>query len=209
MDTQMLAWRLWMRTVDRALAAVVVSLIPVVAQAQDWSGAYAAVTLSDTTVSLDEYRDGTLLENYAMEGRSGGLAVGYNLQNGNWVYGAELAYSAGEVGLVRRPADNYLDGMVDLKARAGYAAGKVLWYGSVGWAQAGRYYAGPVPNEPVTASGVTYGLGVEALLTDRVFAGIEMQQRDLKIDEGEIGGFLTDREDYDVRTVTLRLGMRF
>lgn len=47
------------------------------------------------------------------------------------------------------------------------------------------------------------------MLSERLFAGVEVQRRELEIDKGEIGGFPENRDEYDLQTVTLRLGMRF
>lgn len=126
-----------MRPISGCLGTAVLSLLPVLALAQDWSGPDASVTLSGNTADYSSFA-AFGVRTFDLEGATAGLAAGYNLQTGNWVLGGEVAYSAGEIALNVYPANNYLDGMLELKARVGYAPGKLLWYGTLGWARSDR-----------------------------------------------------------------------
>ena len=189
--------------------AAIVALSPGLAEAQDWSGAYGALGSANVSGYEEWFRNGVPSGTWGNEGRLTSLAIGYNLQDGGVVYGAELGYSTGKITFAGLLPDNYLDGMVDLKARIGFATGKVLFYGTLGWASTDRYFAGPVTNDPISTSGISYGLGIDVMVNDRMFVGLEAQQRNLSNDRGDIGGSPNESFDYTVRTVGLRVGFKF
>lgn len=198
-----------MKSILHAGLLAVSTLIPSSAMSQDWSGPYAALGYSNASGSVDEYSSGTLLDSYDLDGSQGQLLLGYKAQRGNWVFGGELAYGFGKIELSTLPADNYMDGMLDLKGRVGFANGRVLWFGSLGWSRTEMSFAGPVTNEPVSTSGLTYGLGADVMVTERIFAGIELQQRNLDIGQGDLGGFPTTALESDLRSVNVRIGISF
>jgi hypothetical protein len=143
------------------------------------------------------------------EGNLAALFLGYNLQRGSVVFGAELGVSGGTITFENINPLNKFDGMVDLKARIGYATGKVLVYGSLGYVRTDRSFAGPVSNDPIATTGVSFGLGVDAMVGERLFVGLEALQRNLTTDEGDVGGFPSLSFDNHVNTVSLRVGYRF
>ena len=90
--------------------------------------------------------------------------------------------------------------VVDLKARLGFAANRVLFYGVLGYSDA-----------PFDDSGVGYdtkglvtGLGADFAVSQRVTMGLEYLHRDLSGDNG-LGTSL----DSSLDTVSLRVGLSF
>lgn len=182
------------------------------ANAQDWTGAYGVVGVSSISGSVQDFSLGSPTSNSDLDGNLTTLAIGYNLQSGSLVYGGELAYSSGNTTFPDFPAfpdGNFLDGMIDLKGRVGYAAGKMLWYGTIGYSRTDRTFAGPVTNDPIKLDGMSFGVGVDMMVSDRMLVGLEFQQRNLSLDEGEIGGFPASSSDYEVKTIGVRIGYRF
>ena len=185
--------------------------VPMV-HAEDWSGAYGALGVSSINGGVQDFSNGAPSSSSDLDGDLTTLAVGYNLQKGSLVYGGEIAFSSGNTTFPDFPSfpdGNFLDGMIDLKGRVGYAAGKMLWYGTIGYSRTDRTFAGPVTNDPIKLDGMSFGLGVDVMISDRLTAGLEFQQRNLSNDEGEIGGYPAISNDYEVRTVGVRIGYRF
>ena len=97
--------------------------------------------------------------------------------------------------------------ILDVKARAGYAIGSALVYGAVGYSSAdfGEDYAAPATN---SMTGFGYGVGVDLMITEKIFAGLEYYTRTLD-------GALTYPVDPlytvegNVTTITARVGMNF
>jgi outer membrane immunogenic protein len=190
---------------------LVLAAIPGIAGAEDWSGPYAGVSLADVTGAYEEFLigDPTPEDPWQTDRLSGGTTgafIGYNFQRGDLVFGAELAYARGEVGL-ETFTSNWLDAHLDLKARAGVAAGRTLVYGVVALSSADRYAA--VLDDPLRVSGTGLGLGMDVLLGDRGFMGLEVLRRKLSFDEGDIPVFPGLSGDHRTTSVTLRGGIRF
>lgn len=167
-------------------------VVPVVVapQVADWSGFYAGLGYGKAIGSLD---DGTSTDFEDGTGVSG--FVGYNWQSGNVVYGGELAYTGlNDMTLTGAP-DTKLNNAVDLKARVGYAAGRVMPYLSLGYSMAKLDVGGTSSD----LTGVSYGLGVDYLVTDNVFIGADYTKRELS----------GDGYDADPSTFGLRIGYKF
>lgn len=192
------------------VVAALVAMAPLAATAQDWTGAYGALGFANTGGGVDEFNAGVAGTSLPLDGHQRSIALGYNMQNGALVYGGELSISSGK-SFVEGVSDlNYVSGVIDLKGRLGYATGKFLIYGTLGFAKADRNFANPaVTNNPVGVNGLSYGLGVDMMVSDRVFAGMEYLERSLDVGEGDIGGFPTFSYDQTLRSVGLRVGMRF
>ena len=96
----------------------------------------------------------------------GGLQLGYNLQSGNLVYGAEgdISFSDDTFGSIR--------------GRAGFAAGQALFYGTVGIA---------IDDDD---EGLVAGGGVEYKVAGNASIGVEALHYDLDDDETVIRGRL-------------------
>jgi len=142
--------------------------------AYDWTGPYWGGLLG---YGWANFRDG------AATTGSGWLAggyLGYNVQTpGNWVYGLEGdAMWSGIGGSNGNVAS--LDYLTTLRARAGYAMGDFLIYGTGGLAVAGGSTIGPGPTPgSATHVGWTVGAGIEAALAQNITARVEYNYVDL------------------------------
>ena len=192
-------------------SSVPVSVAPVavaapVAAATDWSGFYfgglvsfdsgptTAHTISTSTdFDPDELDPAT---NY-------GVFAGYNKQMGSFVLGGELAYSTGTYVGVAYPTTVW-DYMADVKARAGYSLGRAMVYGVVGYSFS-DLATGPIE---YNATGISYGAGVDFMITDRIFLGAEYLSRDLKgVNVANPGSDV--RIDGVIQSAAIRVGMNF
>lgn len=187
-----------------SMDAPVIPPSPVVAaQAPDWGGFYAGAFASfDAGSTFDYYLNDVFDASHEMNSSDvyGGFA-GYNIQRGNMVYGAEVAYSGGTTYLDGFPTYEF-DSMLDVKARVGYAAGRALVFGAAGWSSA------PWDNgfdSNFTMSGLNVGAGVDYLVTDRIFVGAEYLTRFLA---GDAGNNL-DSYEATVQTISVRAGVNF
>lgn len=147
----------------------------------DWSGGYVGATIGGTSTDTDV--DGTFLSDD--DDPAGGLFLGTNFQNGNVVYGGELG-----IGVIEDT-----DYTIDARGRIGYAAGRAMPFLSVGY--------NFTDTGTTELDGPSVGLGVDYLVTDRVFVGGEVRYIDL---EGENDGNDVDVDGY---AVGLRLGYKF
>jgi len=165
----------------------------------DFDVDYISVTLIDD-IDWENYLDGSMY----------GAFAGVNFQNGSIVYGVEAAYSMGSVGFSVDAFDgviastivdagefdlqsvNELGGeftnFIDLKARAGVAAGNALIYGFAGWSLGEYQYAvvgGSTETLAVSTSGMNYGGGVDMMVTDNFLVGLEVMVREQAANVGE------------------------
>ncbi len=181
-------------------AAILVSMAST-ANAQDIEGAYAGLSygLGSGEVQDNEYT-------YSFSGNAGGVFAGYNMVQGDWLFGAELAYSKGgfeapfEGGADYAKATNVLD----IKARIGRVFGNSAVYGVVGHSSMDIEMFGGSPSDG-TADGISFGLGFETGIGTNGFIGAEVLTRDLNASAAPAeyidGGKLT--------TLSLRAGLRF
>ena len=168
-------------------------------QAQDagkWTGAYGGLTFSKSSGDMI-YDDGGVFD---LDGQARGAVLGYNYANGAWVFGAELAYSKGRIEEVGN-TDFGFESALDLKARAGYAMGNALFYGTLGatatqWDEGGSSFGG---------NGVLYGVGVDYLVSSNFFVGAEYVARNVTSDWNAGGSTL----DADMNTLSFRAGIKF
>jgi len=178
------------------IAPVVVEPAPViipapVAVAADWSGFYGGLSYSQTMGSLDAGAGATDFE----DGTAPGAFAGYNWQNGNFVFGGELAYHAISDSELTGTPGTELSSAIDLKGRLGYAAGRVMPYLALGYSSATL----DVGADSFDLTGASYGIGVDFLVTDNIFVGAEYLQRDLSGDGYEA----------DPSTLGIRVGYKF
>lgn len=175
--------------------------MPAPAPVTDWAGAYAGLQYGrtganyadDSTAQYFDFSDGTA---------AGGL-LGYNMQRGAIVYGAEIGYSSvSGSSLILGGGDDTLDSLMDLRVRLGYATGRTLIYGALGYSKAETVING---TSSVTLTGASFGVGLDALVTERVFLGLDYSRRELSgSDDLSIYNF-----DSTIDTVGLRLGLKF
>lgn len=205
------------------IAPDVVSTTVAAPNMTDWSGTYlGALGSFSTGTQVESWEDGfggyADLE-YNLDGSMYGAFAGYNIQNGSFVYGIEAAYMAGDV----LSGDYTLDSntgwsiydlrynsIFDLKARAGVATDKALLYAFVGGStsQFEALSAGLVLGGPYSASGFNYGVGVDVLVSEKIFLGAEYIVRDLSADYGaDSGGWVV--EGVDIQSMQIRAGIKF
>lgn len=166
--------------------------------AYSWSGAYiggqigygwAGIEPNDADV-LAMFGPGLTYSNPSpAHGFLGGLTIGNNWQFGPWVYGVEGDFSwsdvkgsfNGVVGANNVHLDAKLNWLATVRARAGYAFGPALIYGTAGAAIANisGNYINVTPGAVFTVSeshthvGWTAGAGVEYAITRNLSAKIE------------------------------------
>ncbi len=165
------------------------------ASATDWGGFY----LGGGFMALDgdlTYAGNTPPE-YGLAGKTTAAYAGFNLQNGQLVYGAEAAYALG--GAARDGDTNFqFNDVFDVKARLGVGLGDALIYGVAGWSSATWDENGVGQ----TANGLNLGLGVDYQVSEGFFVGVEYIFRDLE--EGLNADFLAP-----LRSIQLRAGLNF
>lgn len=174
------------------------------ATAQDWTGFYAGVSAGRTSADWAHYSgaSGSLNNSGAYSNdRIAGAFFGYSQQQGNLVYGGELALGrTNGLCFADYPAE-CTDNFVDLKGRIGFAAGSALVYGVLGMSKAEYDYVGT----DYSLTGLAYGVGVDYAFGGKFFAGGEVLRRNLENDNFDGG----DRTEHDFTSVSLRVGMKF
>ncbi|MBI1620290.1 outer membrane protein [Aquamicrobium zhengzhouense] len=172
-----------------------------------WAGGYAGVHLgygfsgSVDTPGNDIETDGFL----------GGAFGGYNFQNGQFVYGLEgdINYNDADGSNGGIEARSRYDGSI--RARAGMAVtDDVLVYGTFGGAAEKLRLTDTATGErdSSTMLGYTVGGGVDARLTEQVFARGEYRYTDYGSEDFNLGGTTTEYDSSNHR-VTLGVGFKF
>ena len=167
------------------------------ASAQDWTGPYIGASLGQgsgevgvPTVGTDTLDSDTIY----------GLFAGYNMQQNNVVYGAELAFHAGEIRSAAFPNQG-IDRLMDLKGRVGYAAGPGLVYGVLGYSTNRVFGAGTTSD----GSGYSLGMGYDYQINDAFTIGGEILSHKMQNDPN--APLLA--VEPDISSFTLRAGMKF
>ncbi len=188
-----------------------------VSGASDFEGAYAGLELgavrADGDADYPVLAGGTVSGPYDPDnGRGYGILAGYNVQNGNVVYGAELRYTnlidVSERGASDAEIREVLD-VADIRGRVGYARGDVLIYGSLGWSWSrfrvhpSRLFEGR--DSQITLDGFNVGLGVEYNFSENWYVGGDFTYRDIsgRFDEAN------NDTDVDLSTISARVAYRF
>lgn len=164
--------------------------------AYDWTGPYAGALLG--------YGWGTLTGGTAPDTLSGFMAgafVGYNVQSGSAVFGAEM--DAQWSGMDGTDPVNEVNWTSSFRGRIGYALDRFLPYVTGGVALAGvSTNTGAVPPTTTTEFGWTVGAGVDIAVTDTVFGRIQYNYSNYGA-VGTTGSSLTTQE------VSAGIGVRF
>lgn len=174
--------------------------------AQDWSGAYAGLSLGRTTFDQVASSGGVPGPRTDELATSLGIFAGYQKQSGQLVYGAELALSKASFapdGTIHISDTDYA--YVDLSARLGYAVGPVLLYGKAGISHADVTYTGP--GVTIGTDGTLLGIGADYAISDQIALGLDYTVRNLETDI-EFGGSPFNIDDKS-ESLSLRLGYRF
>ncbi len=167
----------------------------------DWSGAYTGLGYSrfggdigeagNTPISLDNSSQAQIF-------------AGYQLQNGSFVYGGELAYGFGSATSAPGTVDpNDISKVIDLKARAGYAADKFMVYGILGYSRSEFDVITNTTGDEGTLAGISYGIGVDYAISTNFVIGAEYLARNL---DGSIQGTSIET---DMNSLSLRASYRF
>ena len=183
--------------IDTAIADPVIT--PPATTVTDWSGSYCGLSYSSgggtdagSSGSTFDYFDDTAI---------GGFC-GNNWQRSNLVYGGELNVTAGSLAI-----DGFSDELgtrTELRARVGYAMGDALVYGFLGYGTSDVKWGGTNPGGYDVAGG-TYGMGVDYMVTDSMFAGLEVSNLELK--GMPTGG--NGEHTHDINVISLRIGWKF
>jgi outer membrane immunogenic protein len=158
--------------------------IPPVSPVYNWGGLYFGLNLGygfGNSQWSDPTDPGGTTGNFKLTGFLAGATVGFNFQADGFVYGIEGDFDGSFIdGKVSSPfcsagtqceTKNFW--FSTLRARLGYAADRVLFYGTAGGAF-GDVAPGQSGNfQRTSKGGWTAGAGVEAALTDNLTARIE------------------------------------
>ena len=129
-------------------------------------GFYAGVSLGSVDMTVEDISYGS--GPFNPTGTAYGGFAGYNFQNGNLVFGAEVAASVGSVGgddvSYLRPFDRGTT--LSASGRIGYDVGGFVPYVSAGYmsSEFSTYHSlgeSPADYAAVTATGTSYGAGVD------------------------------------------------
>lgn len=154
----------------------------------DWTGLYVGGNLGFGQLEADGFADDT-------EGATYGVHAGYLYDLGSIVVGAELEYDATDISDSATGIN--LDGVARAKLRAGYDAGRLLPYLTVGAAQA--YTSGALEADD---TGAFAGLGVDYQVSDSIRVGGEVLQHRFE----DFNGTGTN---IDATTASLRVAYTF
>jgi outer membrane immunogenic protein len=175
---------------------------PVQVAPAGWAGPYVGAQIGGA-FSGHVKAPGARTSTSGFSGRGFG---GFNWQNGQFVYGIE-----GDVGYDGSNGHNdglHSRGRVDgsLRGRVGYAPNdRLLVYGTAGAAAEELKVSTPVASDSRGLIGWTAGAGIDAKLTDKVFARVEYRYTDYgHKDFGGIG-----RVSDKTNTIEAGLGIKF
>jgi outer membrane immunogenic protein len=178
---------------------------PVVAPASGWAGPYVGVEGGGNIAGRSKTRG-------AHANTSGGTVRGFggfNMQNGHFVYGVEG--DVGYDGSTGSHAGFSTRGGVDgsLRGRAGYAPNdRILVYGTAGAAVKSMRVTTPVSRDRNAMWGWTAGAGIDAKITDKVFARVEYRYTDYGRQDFNVGGVKQHVSD-NSNTIEAGIGIKF
>lgn len=197
------------------------------AAAYDWTGPYvgihAGISAGDFDYAAGPTGGPAMLDgSVSGSGFIGGVQVGYDWQFGQWVVGAvaDIAFSNHEASLSANmggtgvSAESQLNYLGTVRARAGYAFDRALFYGHGGFAygeteQTVSFNGIEVFNGSHSRTGWTIGAGLEYAITDSISFGTEYSYVDLGKDRifNDLGSFVD--EDVAFHTVKATINFRF
>lgn len=175
-----------------------------VAAAPNWAGAYVG-----GTVNYDWGRFDSSTEGRNAKGLGGGLYGGYNMQDGQIVYGGEADIQLGHekgsagAGITGKQGVNG-----SIRARVGYDAGPAMVYGTAGLAISNTKLSDATTKDERTALGYTVGAGVETFVTDNVTARVEYRYSDYQKKNFDLSGGNVSR-GFDDHSVRVGMGVKF
>ena len=191
--------------IDTATADPVIT--PPASTSTDWSGSYCGLSYSSGGGTESSAYYGTYTYDYVDDTAIGGFC-GNNWQRSNLVYGGELNVTGGSLGFAVNAGfqgGDELGTRTELRARVGYAMGDALIYGFLGYGTSEITWDGNGGGAYDVAGG-TYGLGVDYMVTDSMFAGLEVSNLELT-GTPPAGG--ADAATQDITVISLRIGWKF
>lgn len=168
----------------------------------NWAGAYVGGTGNWHHGEADATGSNTAA------GFGGGLFGGYNMQNGQLVYGgeADVNYSGQDSTAGTLRVKQGING--SLRARVGVDVSPVLVYGTAGVAATSVEASGPTGSDKETLLGWTAGAGAETMVTDNITARVEYRYTDYASENFNLGGTAVST-GYDEHSVRVGMGVKF
>jgi outer membrane immunogenic protein len=200
-------------------------MAPVVPEVYSWTGwyfgAFGGVGTGDAELNATDGTD-DLSVDISSSGAFGGGQAGFDYQTGNWVFGAVADIAATSYGadaelsgdFGEASAESQLDYLGTVRARAGWAMDRTLFYGHGGFAygkmdQEVRIGDDTVFEGDTTKTGWTVGAGIEHAFTDNLSFQTEYSYVDLGDDEVFSGGGVTVEEDTSFHMIKAAVNFRF
>jgi outer membrane immunogenic protein len=180
------------------------------APANNWTGFYLGALLGYTWGKANT--SGAGVGDVDTDGIDGGGYVGYNYQlNNNFVIGAEadLLASASDGDKDGLEVDQGING--SLRARAGFALDRFLFYGTGGVALTDlKIDAAGAGDASNTLWGWTIGAGTEAMITPNITARIEYRYTDYQDKDFDLGGGAGSVDSgFSTNSVRAGVGLKF
>ena len=168
----------------------------------NWAGAYVGGTASYQRSDMGGAK-GT--------GFGAGVYGGYNMQNGQMVYGAEtdLNYSGVDTHNSAAGVSTKQGVNGSIRGRVGIDLNPVLLYGTAGLAAANVEMKDTAGNkDDKNALGWTAGVGAEAFVTNNITARVEYRYSDYQGKNYNLGG-TNVKSDFQDHAVRVGLGVKF
>lgn len=198
-----------------SLLTSALALVAVPATAQDWSGPYGGASVSIHNGTNTDYFQGGVYDStndgydnpYGRDGNMVNVFGGFRWQNGNMVFGPELAFSSGALKMEGIP-ENKITDTQSVQMKVGYAMERVLVSAGVGYFKGNLDPRCVVQCGSAKISGASFSIGVDYLLTEKAFVGAALNTRSFGKATYELLG--PDWEvDGDDTSVELRVGYNF
>lgn len=201
-------------------AADVVAEAP---EAYNWSGFYAGVVggYSFGNNNWEAAADpGSGSNEDSLTGASGGLTLGYNVQGGSWVYGAEADISVADISALSTTSGTFncsgtagcateVSWLGTVRGRVGYVYGSTLPYitGGLAFGKVKASVTGFGTLGEETKTGFAVGAGVEHAFSNKISAKLEYLYTDLGT--LDIGAPCAGSCETDVNFSTIRVGLNY
>lgn len=191
-----------------AHAADAIDQVPEAPQAYDqpvtsgkWGGAYAGGAGS---YNFGRFNDSSFDD----KALGASLYGGYNIQQGQLVYGgeADLGYSGNDNVTGGVKTKQGVNG--SLRARLGVEAGPVLAYGTAGVAATRLKGSDATTSDTRNSLGLTVGAGAETMITDNISARAEYRYTDYQDKNFNLASGTAER-GYDEHSLKLGVGVKF
>lgn len=196
----------------KALLVTSLAVVAAPASAQDWAGAYGGATASRHSGTGTDYLDGNVFDGgytnpFDRTGNMLGVFAGYRWQNGNIVFGPEISASFGAIRMDGVPENKVTDTQ-SIQVKVGYATDRALFSVGLGYAAANVDPRCVVECGSASLSGRTISVGVDYLVTDKIFLGASVTNKSFGKGTYEILSPVWEL-DGDDTALELRVGYNF